>query len=225
MNESTACLYIVATPIGNLEDISQRALRILQHVALVAAEDTRHSRPLLLHFGINTPLRALHEHNEQQATQQLLQQLHQGDSIALISDAGTPLISDPGQRFVQAVHQAGIPVCPIPGASALICALSAAGFSADQFCFEGFLPAKAGTREQRLQVLQDETRTLVFYEAPHRIKACVKAMLLNFGAERPAALLKELTKLHETVYRGTLAEILRWLEAEAVHCKGEFILV
>jgi 16S rRNA (cytidine1402-2'-O)-methyltransferase len=223
MNNGT--LYIVATPIGNLQDFSPRAKSVLTEVDLVAAEDTRHSRQLLNHFGITTPLQSLHEHNEKQQAHVLLQRLLTGDNIALISDAGTPLISDPGQHLLQLVLAEWITVIPIPGASALICALSVAGLPADKFIFEGFLPAKASTRQQRLEELKIETRTLVFYEAPHRIIACVEDMLQIFSESREVVLVKELTKIFETVYRDNLIGVLTWLQARPKRVKGEFVLV
>ncbi len=218
-------LYVVATPIGNLQDFSLRAKAILTDVDLIAAEDTRHSRQLLNHFGIATKLQSLHEHNEKQQAEILLQRLLKGENIALISDAGTPLISDPGQHLLKLVLAEQITVIPIPGASALICALSVAGFSADKFVFEGFLPAKSSTRQQRLEELQAETRTLVFYETPHRIVACIEDMLQVFGEQREIALVKELTKIFETVYRDNLAGVLNWLQAKPERHKGEFVLV
>ncbi len=218
-------LYIVATPIGNLSDLSQRALEILSTVDFIAAEDTRHSQRLLQHYAINTPSRALHEHNEQQMAQQLLQKLQQGQHIALISDAGTPLISDPGAKLLQILHQQKITVIPIPGPCALIAALSVAGFSADKFVFEGFLPVKAHARLQRLQQLRAESRTLVFYEAPHRIQACVQTMVEVFGAQRLGALVKEISKCHETIFHAPLTEIAAWLAENPRHQKGEFVLV
>jgi len=218
-------LYVVATPIGNLQDLTPRAQLILQQVTLIAAEDTRHSRHLLTHFGIQTPLQSLHEHNEMQVSQQLLQRLQLGDSIALISDAGTPLISDPGMHLLQLAHQHHVKVIPIPGASALITALSVAGFAANQFVFEGFLSAKMQARQQRLQELRHETRTLVFYETPHRIVDCVTTMLSCLGETREMALVKELTKIFETVYRDTIANILTWLTEKPERQKGEFVLV
>lgn len=218
-------LYVVATPIGNLQDFSPRAQSILQQVKLIAAEDTRHSRQLLSHFAIHTPLLALHEHNEQTASQKLLQHLYAGDDIALISDAGTPLISDPGARLVSAAHQQQIPVSPIPGASALIAALSAVGFAADQFSFLGFLPPKSHARQQFLQKHREAPHTLVFYEAPHRIQDCVADLCLVFGAEREAALVKELSKVFETVKRGTLGELQNWLNSKAEYSKGEFVVL
>jgi 16S rRNA (cytidine1402-2'-O)-methyltransferase len=218
-------LYIVATPIGNLQDLSPRAQSILQTVTLIAAEDTRHSRHLLTHFNINTPLQSLHEHNERQQSRALLQRLHEGENIALISDAGTPLISDPGRYLIEMAHAEQIIVMPIPGPSALIAALSVAGFQADRFVFEGFLPPKTHLRRQRLENLSSESSTLVFYEAPHRIIDCLNDMVQIFGEMRQAALVKELTKVFETVYRDTLSCILNELTVKPERQKGEFVIV
>ncbi|HHB92743.1 MAG TPA: 16S rRNA (cytidine(1402)-2'-O)-methyltransferase [Thioploca sp.] len=223
MNNGT--LYSVATPIGNLQDLSPRAKSILAEVDLIVAEDTRHSRQLLTYFGINTTLQSLHEHNEKQQAQVLLRRLLNGDKIALISDAGTPLISDPGQYLLQLALIEKINIVPIPGASALISALSVAGFPADKFVFDGFLSAKTSNRQQRLEQLKVETRTLVFYEAPHRIIACVQDMLRIFGKQREVTLVKELTKMFETIYRDNLSGILNWLQDKPEHTKGEFVLV
>jgi 16S rRNA (cytidine1402-2'-O)-methyltransferase len=218
-------LYVVATPIGNLQDFSLRAQSVLREVDLIAAEDTRHSRHLLNHFGITTQLQSLHEHNERIKSRVLLQRLHDGDSIALISDAGTPLISDPGYYLIQAAHAAQVTVVPIPGANALISALSVAGFPADRFIFEGFLPAKSAARLRHLEKLSIESRTLVFYEAPHRIFDCINDMVQIFGEMREAVLAKELTKLFETIYRDTLGGILNWLKTRDSLKKGEFVIV
>ncbi len=218
-------LYIVATPIGNLQDFSPRAQTVLREVNLIAAEDTRHSHHLLKHFGITTPLQSLHEHNERQISHVLLQRLQKGESIALISDAGTPLISDPGRYLIQIALANQITVVPIPGPSALISALSVAGFPADRFIFEGFLPAKTVARRHRLENLLKETKTLVFYEAPHRILDCLNDMVQIFGEEREAVLVKELSKIYETIYRDTLAGILNWVTTPVERQKGEFVLV
>lgn len=218
-------LYIVATPIGNLDDITLRAKKILAEVDAIAAEDTRHSRPLLQHLGINTPLFALHDHNEEQKSAMVIERLQRGESIALISDAGTPLISDPGYRLVSAAHRAGVIVCPIPGASALITALSVAGLATDRFCFEGFLASKPAARRQQLQALEDEPRTLLFYESSHRIVATLKDMVEVFGAEREATIARELTKRFETVKQATLAELEAFVQGEANQQKGEFVIL
>jgi len=222
---SIGVLYVVATPIGNLQDFSPRAQSILREVDLIAAEDTRHSRHLLKHFGITTACQSLHEHNERQQSSVLLQRLQLGEDIALISDAGTPLISDPGCYLIQSALAVQIRVVAIAGPSALISALSVAGFRADRFVFEGFLPAKALARRQRLENLAHETRTLVFYEAPHRVLDSLNEMVQSFGQEREAVLVKELSKVFETVYRDSLGGIVKWLSAGAGRQKGEFVLV
>jgi len=218
-------LYIVATPIGNLGDVSQRAISTLQSVDLVAAEDTRHSMKLLQHLAINTPCVAFHEHNERDKTAQLISKLQAGKSIALISDAGTPLLSDPGYHLVKAAHAEGIPVVPVPGASALLAALVAAGLPTDRFVFEGFLPSKKLARSKYLAGLQHETGTLVFYEAPHRILATLQDMVDIFGSEREAVLARELTKTYETVHRARLGELLEWVGGDANQQRGEIVIV
>ncbi len=218
-------LWIVATPIGNLGDLSARAQQVLRDAALVAAEDTRHSRPLLQHFGIATPLTALHEHNEDTALAPLLDRLRAGDDIALISDAGTPLVSDPGFRLVRAARAAGIRVSPVPGASAAIAALSVAGLPSDRFVFEGFLPARSSARRARLRELANEPRSLVIYESSHRVEECCADLVATFGAEREAALLRELTKLHETHLGANLGEIAARVAADREQRLGEFVLV
>lgn len=225
MSNHSGTLYVVATPIGNLQDLSPRAQAVLSEVTLIVAEDTRHSRHLLTHFGIVTPLQSLHEHNEHQITPVLLQRLQAGDNLALISDAGTPLISDPGYYLLEMAHAQSITVIPIPGPSAIISALSVAGFPANRFVFEGFLPAKSTARQQQLAYLAQEPRTLVFYEAPHRILDCIEDMKQVFGEQRLAAVVKELTKCFETIYRSTLAELLQWLAAQPERQKGEFVIV
>ncbi len=218
-------LYIVATPIGNLGDISGRALEVLQRADRIAAEDTRHSAALLRHFAIDTPMFALHEHNERRKAEQVLGLLRQGESLALISDAGTPLISDPGYFLVREAHRAGIRVVPVPGPSALITALSASGLATDRFCFEGFLPAKSGARRKALQALMQEPRTLAFYETPHRIEESLADMVEAFGAERPATLARELTKAFETIHHATLGELAVWVASDANQRKGEFVVL
>jgi 16S rRNA (cytidine1402-2'-O)-methyltransferase len=225
MSIEAGVLYVVATPIGNLQDLSPRAQETLRGVKRIAAEDTRHSLPLLCHFGVHAPAQSLHEHNERQSIPDLLQRLSDGDSVALISDAGTPLISDPGVRLVEAAHQAGIRVIPIPGPSAVATALSAAGMAADSFVFVGFLPPKPAARRKRLESLKSENRTLVLYEAPHRIEECLEDLRQVFGGERVAVLCKELSKIHETVYRAPLAELCAWITAKAERQRGEFVLV
>jgi 16S rRNA (cytidine1402-2'-O)-methyltransferase len=218
-------LYVIATPIGNRADITQRALAVLGAVDQVLAEDTRHSGTLLRTFGIGTPLLSLHEHNEQVQVEPLLARLRAGADLALISDAGTPLISDPGYRIVRAARQAGIEVVPIPGPSALIAALSVAGLPTDRFVFEGFLPAKTTARRAQLQALAGETRTLVFYEASHRIQECLSDLAACFGAEREAVIARELTKTFEQVQAGTLAELNVWLAEDANRQRGEFVVL
>ena len=218
-------LYVVATPIGNLDDISARALRVLREVALIAAEDTRHSQRLLQYFGIGTPLAACHEHNERDQGGRFIGRLLAGEDVALISDAGTPLISDPGFHLVRSARAAGIAVVPVPGACALIAALSAAGLPSDRFIFEGFLPAKAVGRRQRLEALREEPRTLLFYEAPHRLLESVEDMLAVFGSERPALLARELTKTFETLKGLPLAELREFIAADSNQQRGECVLL
>ncbi len=221
---SDAILYVVATPIGNLSDMVPRAVNILQSVDLIAAEDTRHSRRLLDHFDIRTRCVAYHDHSSPAELSALLESLRAGRSIALISDAGTPLVSDPGYRLVDAALSAGIKVVPIPGPCAVIAALSAAGLPTDRFVFEGFLPAKMQARRQRLELLLREPRTLVFYEAPHRLLETLSDMAAVFGATRVAVLARELTKLHETIYRAPLGELLTWA-TDTNQSRGECVLL
>lgn len=218
-------LFVVATPIGNLNDFSQRAIDTLKEVDLIAAEDTRHSKPLLQHFGITTPLQSLHEHNEQQRSELLLQRLQSGESIALISDAGTPLISDPGYRLVSLVKSQGIQVVPVPGSCALISALSASGVASDRFSFEGFLPSKAGARRQQLSQLQNEQRTLIFYESPRRLLDTLKDCAEILGPERRGCLARELTKIHETIETRSLSDLLEWVANDANQQRGECVLL
>ncbi len=221
----TGILYVVATPIGNLDDISARAIQVLGRVARIAAEDTRHSARLLQHLGINTHLVAVHDHNEAGKTQHLISQLLAGEDLALISDAGTPLISDPGYRLVAAAHEAKIQVVPVVGACAAIAALSAAGLPSDRFSFEGFLSAKTTARQVQLQALVHETRTLIFYEAPHRILECLQDMRAIFGEQRRVVLARELTKTFETIKQMTLAELCDFVEADSNQQRGEIVLV
>ncbi|EJO94187.1 uroporphyrin-III C/tetrapyrrole methyltransferase [Ectopseudomonas mendocina DLHK] len=218
-------LYVVATPIGNLDDISARALRILREVALIAAEDTRHSARLMQHFGIGTPLAACHEHNERDQGGRFLARLEAGEDVALISDAGTPLISDPGYHLVRQARAAGFAVVPVPGACALIAALSAAGLPSDRFIFEGFLPAKAAGRRARLEQVRKEPRTLIFYEAPHRILECLEDMRAVFGGERQALLARELTKTFETLKGLPLDELCAWVAADSNQQRGECVVL
>ncbi len=218
-------LYVVATPIGNLADLSPRALDTLRAVAAICAEDTRHTRQLLSHYGVEQSLIALHEHNEAGLADRIVTRLRAGESLALVSDAGTPLVSDPGFQLVAAARAAGIKVSPIPGPSALIAALSVAGLPSDRFAFEGFLPAKAGARRERLAALASEPRTLIFYESSHRIEDTLADAVTIIGAERPAAIGRELTKLFETVLSGTLGELHARVAADADQRKGEFVLL
>lgn len=224
-NAPLGSLYVVATPIGNLDDISARALSILRSVALIAAEDTRHSARLMQYFGIPTPLAACHEHNERDQGGRFLARLLAGDDVALISDAGTPLISDPGYHLVRQARAAGVAVVPVPGACALIAALSAAGLPSDRFIFEGFLPAKAAGRRARLEQVKEEPRTLIFYEAPHRILECLQDMQVVFGSERPALLARELTKTFETLKGMPLAELAAWVAADSNQQRGECVVL
>jgi 16S rRNA (cytidine1402-2'-O)-methyltransferase len=221
----TGVLYVVATPIGNLDDWSPRAVATLKAVAVVAAEDTRHSGRLLQHFGIGTPLVAVHDHNEGARVEGLVGRLAAGEDIALISDAGTPLVSDPGYRLVAAVQAAGLRVVPVPGACAAIAALSAAGLPSDRFSFEGFLPAKAAARRERLRALAAEPRTLIFYEAPHRIAECLEDMVAELGPARRVALAREITKAFETIRQLPLAQMRDWVAADANQQRGEIVLV
>jgi 16S rRNA (cytidine1402-2'-O)-methyltransferase len=224
-NSSAGRLYVVATPIGNLADFSPRAGEVLRLCRVIAAEDTRHSGALLRHFGITTPLLSLHEHNERQRLPELIARLRAGESVALISDAGTPAISDPGFDLVGAAAAAGLEVIAIPGPSAVVAALSIAALPTDRFCFEGFLPARAAARRAHLQDLAGETRTIVLYESPHRIAATLADCEQAFGGERRAALARELTKLHETLYRGSLAELGVRSRADPDLARGEIVLV
>ena len=225
LNSAAGSLYVVATPIGNLDDISARALKILREVALIAAEDTRHSARLMQHFGINTPLAACHEHNERDEGGRFLTRLLAGDDIALVSDAGTPLISDPGYHLVRQARAAGVKVVPVPGACALIAALSAAGLPSDRFIFEGFLPAKTAGRRARLEQVKEEPRTLIFYEAPHRILECLDDMQAVFGADRPALLGRELTKAFETLKGLPLGELHAFVAADSNQQRGECVVL
>jgi 16S rRNA (cytidine1402-2'-O)-methyltransferase len=215
-------LYIVATPIGNLEDITLRALRVLKEVDLIAAEDTRHSQILLSHHGISTPLTSYHEHNEKSKARQLVSRLQRGENIAVVSDAGTPAISDPGYRLVVEAARSGIRVIPIPGACALAAALSAAGLPTDRFAFEGFLSGKKQQRREQLRALSGETRTLIFYEAPHRVTETLKDLAEIFG-NREIVLAREVTKIHEEFLRGHLTDIAQQLADRDI--KGEITLL
>ena len=221
----SAQLFVVATPIGHLDDITYRAIEVLKSVKLIAAEDTRTSAQLLKHFNINTPLTACHDHNESNKIDQLIEKLLAGENMALISDAGTPLISDPGFKFVRAAQDKGIQVVPVPGACAAIAALSSVGLPSDRFSFEGFLPSRQSQRLIHLNRLKDETQTMIIYEAPHRILECVKDMAEVFGAERPVGFAREITKTFETIKKMTLGELVEFIQNDSNQQKGEIVLV
>tara|TARA_B100000787_G_scaffold110083_1_gene81936 strand:+ start:335 stop:1207 length:873 start_codon:yes stop_codon:yes gene_type:complete len=218
-------LYVVATPIGNLADMSVRAIEVLKDVDVIAAEDTRHSGHLLQHYSIMTPTVSLHEHNEKQRSELLLSRLQRGESVALISDAGTPLISDPGYRLVSLVREHGINVVPVPGCCALVAALSASGLASDRFSFEGFLPSKQAARKQALENLKNETRTMIFYESPRRLNNSLSDMGIVFGRERRACLAREMTKLHETIITRPLVELQSWVESDSNQQRGECVVL
>jgi 16S rRNA (cytidine1402-2'-O)-methyltransferase len=218
-------LYVVATPIGNFGDMSQRAVEVLQNVDLIAAEDTRHSQRLLQFFAINTPTMAYHDHSDERALHRIGSCLDGGGSVALVSDAGTPLISDPGYRLVRYVQDRGFAVRPLPGACAAVAALSVSGLPTDRFLFEGFLPAREGARVNRLNALATEPVTLIFYEAPHRIEASLQSMIQVFGGAREAVLAREITKTFETIKRGTLVELERFVGSDSNQQKGEIVLI
>lgn len=218
-------LYVVATPIGNLQDITLRALEVLKTVDVVAAEDTRHTSHLLSHFAIQKKLIAVHEHNEQKSAQILLERLRAGESIALVTDAGTPGISDPGAIVVDVLREAGVKVVPVPGASAVIAALSASGITANGYVFYGFLPASGSQRRKTLEALKGYSSTLVFYEAPHRIIECVEDLAKVLGGERRITIARELTKTFETFHRCVLQDAKGWLESDPNQQRGEFVLL
>lgn len=220
-----SALYVVPTPLGNLQDMSLRAVEVLKAVPWVAAEDTRHSQPLLRHFGSGARLLPAHQHNEEQAAQGVIDKLAAGEAVALISDAGTPAVSDPGARIVARVREAGFKVVPLPGACAAVTALSASGLMAPHFLFYGFLPAKAGQRQKELEALAALPYTLVFYEAPHRVLESVEALAAAFGPERTIVFARELTKLFETIHACPLGEALEWLKADTNRQRGEFVLL
>jgi 16S rRNA (cytidine1402-2'-O)-methyltransferase len=224
-SQMSGTLYVVATPIGNLEDLTPRARQTLATVDLVAAEDTRHTRGLLSHIGAKPAVIALHEHNEEQATLKLIEALVNGKTVALVSDAGTPLVSDPGYRLLRAAHEHAIPVVPVPGACAVTAALSVAGLPTDRFCFEGFAPPKAAARRKWLQALVNEPRTVVIYESVHRIGDCLADLVTVFGAEREAFIGRELTKIHEQCIRAPLGSLQDLLAAGEIVGKGEFVIV
>ncbi len=223
--QQPGALYVVATPIGNLADISLRAIETLRQVDVIAAEDTRHSRYLLQQHAIDTPCISLHEHNEQQRSELLLQRLLNGESAALISDAGTPLISDPGYRLVSLLKSQGLSVIPIPGASAVIAALSVSGLRSDSFIFEGFLPSKANALRQKLTALEQETRTMIFYESPKRVLASLQIMVEVLGEQRLVCMARELTKLHETIKTASLVNLRDWVLHDEHAQKGEIVLL
>ncbi|KAA3667787.1 16S rRNA (cytidine(1402)-2'-O)-methyltransferase [Pectobacterium carotovorum] len=222
---SASTLYIVPTPIGNLGDITQRALAVLASVDLIAAEDTRHTGLLLQHFAINARLFALHDHNEQQKADVLLAKLQSGQSIALVSDAGTPLINDPGYHLVRRCREAGVCVVPLPGACAAITALSASGLASDRFCYEGFLPAKTKGRKDKLRELGEETRTLIFYESTHRLLDSLQDISEVLGAERYVVLAREITKTWESIHGAPVGELLAWVKEDENRRKGEMVLI
>jgi 16S rRNA (cytidine1402-2'-O)-methyltransferase len=221
----TGTLYVVATPIGNLQDITLRAIEVLKKVDKIAAEDTRHSAQLLKHFAINKPTISLHDFNERERLQEVLESLLHGEAIALISDAGTPLISDPGYRLVKEAKELGIEVLTVPGSCAAIAALSVAGLASDRFVFEGFLPAKQEARHQCLLTLVHESRTIIFYEAPHRLMPCLQSLVEVFGPTRRASVARELTKLYESVITLTLAELAAYYQAHPQEQKGEIVIL
>ena len=225
MTDLTGILYIVATPIGNLQDITQRALDTFAQVDLIAAEDTRHSGLLLSHYGIKKPFFALHDHNEQEKAHILVDKLKQGSNIALISDAGTPLISDPGFHLVRQCREAGIRVVPLPGACAAITALCASGIASDRFCFEGFLPAKSKARKDKLENIAEEDRTLIFYESTHRILDTLEDMQSVLGDDRYIVLAREITKTWETITGNTIKNLREWLLEDPNRTKGEMVLI
>lgn len=218
-------LYIVPTPIGNLGDITQRAIDVLSSVDVIAAEDTRHTNKLLSHLGISTRTFALHDHNEQDKAAYLVQRLVDGETIALVSDAGTPLISDPGYHLVSQCRQAGVKVVPLPGACAVITALSASGLPSDRFSFEGFLPPKSKARKDRLAEIMKDERTCIFYESPHRILDSLNDMLTVLGPDRQVVIARELTKTFETIQGMPLGELKSWVEADANQQRGEMVIL
>ncbi|WP_413285835.1 16S rRNA (cytidine(1402)-2'-O)-methyltransferase [Vibrio sp. MA40-2] len=218
-------LYIVPTPIGNLGDITQRAIEVLSCVDVIAAEDTRHTGKLLAHFNISTKTIALHDHNEQQKAQMLVERLLKGQTIALVSDAGTPLISDPGYHLVNQCRQAGVKVVPLPGACAFVTALSASGLPSDRFSFEGFLPAKSKGRQDKFKEIERAERTCIFYESPHRIMDSLQDMLIVLGPDRQVVLARELTKTFETIQGMPLADLIPWIEEDSNRKRGEMVLL
>lgn len=222
---ATGILYVVSTPIGNLDDMTPRATASLQNADLILAEDTRHSGGLLKKFGITTQAKAYHDHNEREFAPKIIERLLAGESIALISDAGTPLVSDPGYFLIKSARQAGIPVTPIPGSCALIAALSASGLASDRFTFNGFLPPKQKARQKRIQELKLDTATQIYYEAPHRLAACVADLKEVIGGDRKACVARELTKMYETIRTDTLEDLDAWLTEEPGQCRGEIVII
>lgn len=218
-------LYVVATPIGNLQDITFRALEVLKQVDRIIAEDTRRTGSLLKHFNISKSLLSLHEYNEKKQTQNILSYLQQGEHLALVSDAGTPLISDPGFPLIRSAKAEGIKVIPIPGACAAVTALSVSGLSTDKFIFEGFLPAKTAARRERLQWLKTESRTMIFYEAPHRLLATLEDMQFIFGEKREATVARELTKIYESILTTKLSELLQYFNSHSEEQCGELVII
>ena len=218
-------LYVVATPIGNLEDITTRARRILSSVFYIAAEDTRHTGSLLQHLGVDTPTRSYHDHNEAQVTQKIITDIRKGADIAVVSDAGTPQISDPGFRLVEQALAGGIDVIPVPGASALSAALSVSGVATSRFVFEGFLPSKKGQRLKALHLITNEPRSMVFYEAPHRILGMLEDMVETLGGDRKITIFRELTKIHEQIFLGSLGAATQAVEDGSIPSKGEFVVI
>lgn len=218
-------LYVVATPIGNLGDMTARAIDVLREADIVAAEDTRHAGALLTHFGLRAKLISLHEHNEERRIEALVAHLAAGRRVALVADAGTPLVSDPGYRIVAAAWARGFRVSPVPGACAVIAALSCAGLPTDRFVFEGFLPAKRSARRERLEGLSAEPRTMVFYESPRRLTECLRDMAAVFGDDREAVVAREITKLHEQILPGTLAELIGWVDEDENARRGEIVVL
>ena len=224
-NSSAGVLYVVSTPIGNLDDITIRGINQLKNVDVIACEDKRRSGTLLKHLGIDKPLLSYHEHSTERESEQILERIQQGESVALISDAGTPLIADPGYKLLQTLFENNVSVVPIPGVSAVITALSASGLPTDRFSFEGFLPAKREARRKCLRLLKGDQRTLVFYESPHRIIESLEDLCAELGDSRKACLAREVTKYYETFLRGTLSELLQAVQEDADQCKGEFVLM
>lgn len=218
-------LYVVATPIGNLADMTERAIQVLSEVDVVAVEDTRHTSRLLQHYQIATPTLALHEHNERERAPGLVDRLLKGESVALVSDAGTPLVSDPGFHLVRLAREQGVRVVPVPGASAMLAALSVSGLPSDRFVFEGFLPAKGAARKKHLEALVREPRTLIFYEAPHRLLDTLSDMQDVFGEQRFVVLARELTKTFETIRGDNLKDLLEWIQSDVHQQKGEIVLL